>query len=135
MKYQEKEWGCRGTVEIWNNAAAPTSDEKPVVLYTHWHAKRMLGDLTTALQKKERWKDAAYLSRIIFCEMIRGNLNNTDGFGILTENVVDAEEEIIVDIDRQEVIRKRIGHDNQIFTFNEIITDEEGENNDKLDTN
>ena len=126
--------GCRGTIEIWNNAAAPTSDEKPVVLYTHWHAKRMLGDLTTALQKKERWKDAAYLSRIIFCEMIRGNLNNTDGFGILTENVVDAEEEIIFDIDRQEVIRKRIGHDNQIFTFNEIITDEEGENNDKLDT-
>ena len=127
--------GCRGTIEIWNNAAAPTSDEKPVVLYTHWHAKRMMYDLITTLEKKERWNDAAYLSRMIFCEMVKDNLHNTTGFGILTDNVGDAEEEIIVDIDRQEVIRKRIGHDNQIFTFNEIITDEEGENNDKLDTN
>ena len=68
--------GCRGTIEIWNNAAAPTSDEKPVVLYTHWHAKRMMYDLITTLEKKERWNDAAYLSRMIFCEMVKDNLNN-----------------------------------------------------------
>ena len=115
--------GCRGTIEIWNNAAAPKSDERPVVLYTHWGAKRMLNDLVTALEKKERWNDAAYLSRMIFCEMVRDNLHSTTGFGIMTDNALDTEEEIIVDIDRQEVIRKRTGHDNQTFTFEELIDD------------
>jgi len=116
--------GCRGTIEIWNNAAAPKSEERPVVLYTHWGAKRMLFDLITTLGKEQRWNDAAYLSRMIFCQMVRNNLHSTTGFGILTDNVGDAEEEIVVDIDRQEVIRKRIGHDNQRFTFSELIEDE-----------
>ena len=58
--------GCRGTIEIWNNAAAPKSEERPVVLYTHWGAKRMLNDLITTLKKKERWNDPPYLSRMIF---------------------------------------------------------------------
>ena len=113
--------GCRGTIEIWNNAAAPKSEERPVVLYTHWGAKRMLNDLITTLKRKERWNDTAYLSRMIFCEMMGMNTRGTTGYGILTDNVGDAEEEIVVDIDRQEVIRKRIGHDNQRFTFEELI--------------
>ena len=116
--------GCRGTIEIWNNAAAPKSEESPVVLYTHWGAKRMLGDLITALSKEERWNDAPYLSRMIFCQMVGRDNHATTGYGILTDNVGDAEEEIVVDIDRQEVIRKRLGHDNQRFTFSELIEDE-----------
>ena len=115
--------GCRGTIEIWNNAAAPTSDERPVVLYTHWGAKRMLGDLITALSREERWNDAPYLSRMIFCEMMGDYTRGTTGYGIMTDNALDTEEEILVDIDRQEVIRKRTGHDNQTFTFEELIND------------
>ena len=115
--------GCRGTIEIWNNAAAPKSEERPVVLYTHWGAKRMLNDLITTLKKKKRWNDTAYLSRMIFCEMMGDYTHGSTGYGILTDNVGDAEEEIVVDIDRQEVIRKRIGHDNQWFTFEELIND------------
>ena len=115
--------GCRGTIEIWNNAAAPKSEERPVVLYTHWGAKRMLNDLVTALEKKERWNDAAYLSRMIFCQMMGDYTRGTTGYGIMTDNALDTEEEILVDIDRQEVIRKRTGHDNQRFTFEELIND------------
>ena len=100
--------GCRGTIEIWNNAAAPKSEERPVVLYTHWGAKRMLNDLITTLKRKERWNDTAYLSRMIFCEMMGDYTRGSTGYGILTDNVGDAEEEIVVDMDRQEVIRKRI---------------------------
>ena len=37
--------GCRGTIEIWNNGAAPENEEKPVVLYTHWGANNMIFDL------------------------------------------------------------------------------------------
>ena len=113
--------GCRGTIEIWNYAASP--EEKPVVLYTHWGAKRMLGDLITTLKRKERWNHADYLSRMIFCEMMGDYTHGTTGYGIMTENVGDAEEEIIVDCNRQEVIRKRTGHDNQTFTFEELISD------------
>ena len=115
--------GCRGTIEIWNNAAAPTSAERPVVLYTHWGAKEMLNDLITTLKKKERWNDPPYLSRMIFCQMMGDYTRGTTGYGIMTDNALDTEEEIIVDIDRQEVIRKRTGHDNQTFTFEELIDD------------
>jgi hypothetical protein len=115
--------GCRGTIEIWNNAAAPKSDERPVVLYTHDGAKRMLYNLITALSRKERWNDAPYLSRMIFCEMMGDYTHGTTGYGILTDNVPDVEEELLVDMGRQEVIRKRIGHDNQTFTFEELIDD------------
>ena len=117
--------GCRGTIEIWQNAAAPTEYERPVVLYTHWGAKRMLGNLITTLKKKERWNDPPYLSRMIFCEMMGDYTHATTGYGILTDNVPDTEEELLVDIDRQEVVRKRLGHDNQRFTFNELIEEEE----------
>ena len=115
--------GCRGTIEIWNNAAATKSEERPVVLYTHWGAKRMLGDLIETLKRKKRWNDAPYLSRMIFCQMMGDYTRGETGYGILTDNVGDAEEEIVVDMDRQEVIHKRIGHDNQTFTFDELIDD------------
>ena len=88
-----------------------------------------LYDLITVLAKKQRWNDASYLSRMIFSHMIRDDVGGEIGYGILTDNVCDAEEELLVDIDRQEVIRKRLGHDNQTFTFNDLIDepiDEEG---------
>ena len=113
--------GCRGTIEIWNDAAAPKDAETPVVLYTHWGAKRMMVNVISALKRKERWSDPPYLSRIIFCEMIAGNYNSTTGYVIQTYNAGDTEEEIVIDCSRCEVTRTRIGHNKQIFTFKELI--------------
>ena len=111
--------GCRGTIEIWENGAAPKDEESPVVLYTHWGAKDMLINLKTVLKRKKRWNDAAYLSRMIFCEMIKGEEETETGYGIMTDNIGDAEEEIVVDCDRQEVIVK--GKDNnKTYTFSEL---------------
>ena len=111
--------GCRGTIEIWENGAAPKDEESPVVLYTHWGANDMLSDLKLVLKRKKRWSDAAYLSRMIFCQMVKGEERGETGFGIMTCNIGDAEEEIVVDCDRQEVIVK--GSDNnKSYTFSEL---------------
>ena len=111
--------GCRGTIEIWENGAAPKDEESPVVLYTHWGAKDMLMNLKTVLKRRKRWSDAAYLSRMIFCKMVEGDERGETGYGIMTCNIGDAEEEIVVDCDRQEVIIK--GSDNnKTYTFSEL---------------
>ena len=111
--------GYRGTIEIWENGAAPKDEESPVVLYTHWGAKDMLMNLKTVLKRKKRWSDAAYLSRMIFCKMVEGDERGETGYGIMTCNIGDAEEEIVVDCDRQEVIVK--GKDNnKSYTFSEL---------------
>ena len=111
--------GCRGTIEIWENGAAPKDEESPVVLYTHWGAKDMLMNLKTVLKRRKRWSDAAYLSRMIFCKMVEGDERGETGYGIMTCNIGDAEEEIVVDCDRQEVIIK--GSDNnKSYTFSEL---------------
>ena len=111
--------GCRGTIEVWENGDAPKSEERPVVLYTHWGAKDMLMNLKTVLKRKKRWSDAPYLSRMIFCKMVEGDERGETGYGIMTCNIGDAEEEIVVDCDRQEVIVK--GNDNnKTYTFSEL---------------
>jgi hypothetical protein len=111
--------GYRGTIEIWENGAAPKDEESPVVLYTHWGAGEMLSDLKEVLSRKKRWSDPAYLSRMIFSKMIKDDINGETGYGIMTNNVNDAEEEIVVDCDRQEVIVK--GRDNnKSYTFSEL---------------
>jgi len=114
----------RGTVEIWNHAAAPKSEERPVVLYTHWGASTLINDVMTAMQKRERWKDPAYLSRMIFCHMLCGDLSPLDGtagYGILTDNVTDTVMEIVIDCDRQEVIVKELNRDNEKYSFDEFV--------------
>ena len=116
--------GCRGTIEVWENGDAPKSEERPVVLYTHWGAKEMEDDLRDVLSRKVRWDDPSYLSRMIFSRMIRNDIDGEVGFGILTDNVGDAEIEIIVDCNRKEVIVK--GWDeNDTYTFDEFIDPDE----------
>ena len=119
LNRKEITMGCRGTIEIWENGAAPKDEESPVVLYTHWGAKDMLMNLKTVLKRRKRWSDAAYLSRMIFCKMVEGDERGETGYGIMTCNIGDAEEEIVVDCDRQEVIIK--GSDNnKSYTFSEL---------------
>ena len=119
LNRKEITMGCRGTIEIWENGAAPKDEESPVVLYTHWGAHEMLSDLKEVLSKRKRWGDASYLSRMIFSKMIRDDIDGETGYGIMTNNVNDAEQEIVVDCDRQEIIVK--GNDNnKTYTFSEL---------------
>ena len=116
--------GCRGTIEIWENGAAPKDEEKPVVLYTHWGAKEMEDDLRDVLSRKVRWNDPSYLSRMIFSRMIRNDIDGELNYGILTDNVGDAQKEIVVDCNRQEVIVKELD-ENVTYTFDDFIDNDD----------
>jgi len=56
-----------------------------IFLYTHWGGYKLPEVLKAALIRGEdRWDDAPYLTRIIFCEMVRGKELETTGYGIST---------------------------------------------------
>lgn len=58
------------------------NDEK-IYLYTHWGGYRLATDLQHALIRGEsRWDDDSYLARIIFSEMIQGEVLEETGYGI-----------------------------------------------------
>jgi hypothetical protein len=56
--------------------------EGGVYLYSHWGGYALPQTLQTALQRHERWDDDAYLTRIIFCQMVKGDEDGETGFGI-----------------------------------------------------
>ena len=54
-----------------------------VWFYTHWRGSELPELIKTALQNgKDRWDDPQYLNRIIFSEIVKGDEDDTDGYGI-----------------------------------------------------
>ena len=92
--------GNRANVVIKSNEG---TDQ--VCLYTHWGRDELPAVLRAALVRgKSRWTDAQYLSRIIFCEMTRGEQwEDTTGFGISQQLGDGADSVLTVDIDLQAV--------------------------------
>lgn len=71
--------------------------DRGVYLYTHWNGTDLPRTLQTALRKKWRWDDAAYLARIIFCHMIEGLEDEECGFGISTHPPDGQDRVLVVD--------------------------------------
>lgn len=82
--------GDRGNIVIKDG-----NDDAPVWLYGHWAGHGMAAMLRTALKREQRWGDAPYLARIVFCEMIKGDEGGETGFGIATR-LCDNEYPILV---------------------------------------
>ena len=79
-----------------------------VYLYTHWNGSELAATVRAALARRLRWNDREYLTRIIFCEMIKGCEAEENGFGIGTEEHGDNEHPLIVlDCDNQKIT---VGH-------------------------
>lgn len=75
----------------------------PVFLYTHWSGSELPEVVRQALARRQRWDDAPYLTRIIFCEMVKGHEAYETGFGI-SGSICDNEHPImVVDVPRQQV--------------------------------
>lgn len=76
-----------------------------VYLYTHWRGHELPGVVQTALKRgQDRWDDASYLARIIFCEMVKDSLMSTTGYGISSRMVdSDYEGSDVVDVPSQTV--------------------------------
>jgi hypothetical protein len=80
------------------------SGEEQVCLYTHYDGYRLTTILQAAMIHGEsRWEDFQYLTRIIFCEMIKGMEEGLTGYGI-TQNIhAGGENVIVVDVDAQSI--------------------------------
>ncbi len=58
-----------------------------VCIYSHWgggnKGESALEDsLKRALARRERWDDDSYLARIIFCEVVKKDIDGATGYGL-----------------------------------------------------
>lgn len=75
--------GDRGNVLIKENA-----EDKGIYLYTHWSGTELPDVVKSALARgKGRWGDTPYLTRIIFSDMIRDDIDGETGYGIGSHEV------------------------------------------------
>lgn len=79
--------------------------ESELWLYTHWSGADLPEILQTAMRRKIRWSDEAYLARVILCEMIRvsGELDGETGIGITTYETDSSYPFLVVDAKKQEI--------------------------------
>lgn len=115
--------GCRGQIKI---------EETGVFLYTHWGAKTLANDLRNILKldiAQNRIDDPEYLTRIIFSNLIKKDINGECNFGIGTSEIGDIE--ILITLDaRNDVISIedfRVGKTIIYDTINDFIEDIEDE--------
>lgn len=81
---------------------AETGDQ-PIYFYSHWGGDQLPIVLQNALKQHKRWDDDQYLSRIIFCAMIKDAVSSEHGFGI-SLRLYDNEHPIInVNVETQTV--------------------------------
>ena len=98
--------GDRANIVMKQNHSNSNTGE--IYFYTRWDGYQLPKILQDALKRgRRRWDDESYLARIIFSEMIQGNLEGENGYGIsayLTDNEYDL---LVVDAETQTVtIRK-----------------------------
>jgi hypothetical protein len=71
--------GDRGQVQLIGTYGS----EHSIYLYTHWGATDLENVVAEAMVRgKDRWSDDEYLNRIIFSEMIQGDVMSDTGYGI-----------------------------------------------------
>ena len=88
--------GCRAQVHI---------KDTNVYLYTHWNGNTLADVVRRAIIRGyERSDDPEYLARIIFCEMVKGDIDGTTGYGIGTTPNADNEWLIEVSCRNQTVV-------------------------------
>jgi len=94
-------------------------DEDDVVyLYTHWDGYRLVDVVKSAMKRgNSRWADAPYLTRIIFSEMIKDDVNGETGYGISSKYMDSERDDIIINITEQSV---KIGQ--SVKSFEEFIS-------------
>ena len=72
-----------------NDVAPPTDTSNYVVLYSHWGGRVMAQTLQKAMRRgNERLADSGKLARIIFCGMVRDDIDGIMSFAIGT-SIVD----------------------------------------------
>jgi hypothetical protein len=100
-------------VKGWGN-------EGDVFLYTHWTGTELPQIVQTALARRERWDDNSYLTRIIFCEMVKGDEDGSTGYGI-SATVGDGDDRVLV-VDPNTETLWREGREDSPISFEQYVT-------------
>lgn len=101
-------------------------NQPEVYLYTHWDGHSLWKTLQTALAKRWRWDDESYLTRIIFCEMVKGSEEGETGYGIRTGHPPDnSYPYLVVDVKEKRVLVTSgayvVDFEEKSFTFDEYL--------------
>jgi len=72
-------------------------------LYGHWMGNGIIGAVRQTLAKHKRWDTPCYLTRMIFCEMVKGEEESEYGFGICNAQHGDVHRVIEVDCAKETV--------------------------------
>jgi hypothetical protein len=83
------------------NVVVKQRDESNIFLYTHWNGSDLPATVQRALKRHQRWNDRAYLTRIIFCEMVGNDFMGETGYGISTDIQDNEHPFICIDVDKQ----------------------------------
>lgn len=101
----------------------------PIFLYTHWRGFELPKVLQNALIKRVRWNDPSYLTRIIFCELVKGQEGEPTGFGI-SPYLTDNDHDLLVVNTKEMIVERRSFPLKKSWSFEEYcgldLTDEEG---------
>ena len=76
-----------------------------IYLYSHWGGSKLPHVLQNVLSRRARWDDDAYLTRMIFCAMVKGDEESETGYGISTSPPDNEHDYLVVDCDTQTVSR------------------------------
>lgn len=88
--------GDRGQIKIVDTG---------VYLYAHWDGNLLFDIVQTVIQKGKRLDDPEYLTRIIFCEMVKSDISGETGYGIGNSMHGDLDNELVeVDVRNQKVM-------------------------------
>jgi len=72
-------------------------DLHELYFYTHWGGSELEDTVKSAIRRGEgRWFDDEYLARIIFCEMVMGDVMGETGFGIGFSEHGDLQHPVII---------------------------------------
>jgi hypothetical protein len=99
------------------NIVMEQEDGNRIYFYSHWGGSDLPHVVQEALNRgQDRWDDEAYLARIIFCELVRGNEPSTTGYGISTYECDNEHPHVVVNSSKQTVTI-----DDQTIPFKDFV--------------
>lgn len=88
-------------------------DDSVVYFYTHWNGNDLPVLVRDALIRgRERWNDPSYLARVIFCEMVRDNMEGVTGYGISTR--IEDNNRLLTEVNTSESVVRFLEEDGAI---------------------
>lgn len=120
--------GDRGNIFVIDQYSeqdtAPDGPFAGTYLYTHWSGYELPSILAAALDSKAgrgRWNDGPYLTRIIFCRLIAGDVDGETGFGISCSICDNSYPILVVDPANQKVRMMKEGSERSRTVTNGLI--------------